>query len=179
MNHPTYGGRVSASTFKNVRWRCHTSVAVPLVRKKDGSLQFCIDFQWLNKYTKKDAYPLPRTQEQIELMVSAKAFLQYQLEVWVFGKLRWQRSLIRYTAFTVGSMGIYKFPWMPFGLCNVPATFQHLMQNCLGKLNLTYTLIYLDSVIVFSCMPEEHLIWLRAVLEGFLEHGLKLKLSKV
>ena len=73
-------------------------------------------------------------------------------------KVKMAEESHQYTAFTVGSMGIYKFLWMPFGLYNVPATFQHLMQNCLGELNLTYTLIYLDSVIVFSHMPEEHLI---------------------
>ena len=62
-----------------------------------------------------------------------------------------------YTAFTVGSLGMYEFLRMPFGLCNAPATFQHLMQNCLGELNLTYTLIYLDDVIVFSDTEAEHL----------------------
>ena len=67
---------------------------------------------------------------------------------------------------------------MPYGLCNAPATFQRLMQNCLGELNLTYALIYLDDVIVFSRTEEEHLIRLRAVFEHFWEHGLKLKPSK-
>ena len=71
----------------------------------------------------------------------------------------------QYTAFTIGSMGIYEFLWMPFGLCNAPTTFQQLMQECLGELNLTYVLIYLDDVIVFSGMPEEHLVHLQAVLE--------------
>ena len=45
--------------------------AVVLVRKKDGSLQFCIDFRRLNAWTKKDAYPLPCMQETMESMVSA------------------------------------------------------------------------------------------------------------
>ena len=54
-------------------------------------------------------------------------------------------------------MGIFEFLRMPYGLCNAPATFQRLMQNCLGELNLTYTLIYLDDVIVFSQTDEEHL----------------------
>ena len=67
---------------------------------------------------------------------------------------------------------------MPFSLCNAPATFQCLMQECLGELNLTYALIYLDDIIIFSSTPEEHLIHLRAMLERFLEHGLKLKPSK-
>ena len=67
---------------------------------------------------------------------------------------------------------------MPYGLCNAPATFQRLMQNCLGELNLTYALIYLDDIIVFSQTEEEHLHRLRVVFACFLEHGLKLKPSK-
>ena len=65
-----------------------------------------------------------------------------------------------------------------FGLCNAPPTFQRLMQNCLGELNLSYCLIYLDDVIVFSEMPEEHLQRMRVVFDHLQEHGLKLKLSK-
>ena len=84
----------------------------------------------------------------------------------------------QYIAFTVGSMGIYEFLCMPYSLCNAPATFQCLMQNCLGELNLTYTLIYLDDVIVYSKTEEEHLVCPHAVLERFMEHGLKLKASK-
>ena len=46
---------------------------------------------------------------------------------------------------------------MPFGLCYALATFQRLMQNCMGELNLIYCLIYLDDLIVFSETAEEHL----------------------
>ena len=63
----------------------------------------------------------------------------------------------QYTAFTLGSMGLYECESMPSGLCNAPPAFQRLMQNCLGELNLTYCLIYLDDMIVFSDTPEEHL----------------------
>ena len=84
----------------------------------------------------------------------------------------------QYTAFTLGSMGLYECESMPFGLCNAPPTFQRLMQNCLGKLNLTYCLIYLDDMIVFSEMPEEHLLRMCVVFNCLREHGLKLKLSK-
>ena len=75
-------------------------------------------------------------------------------------------------------MGVYEFLRMLYRLCNAPATFQRLMQNCLGELNLTYALIYLDDVIVFSRTEEEHLHHLRVVFGWFLEHGLKLKPSK-
>ena len=84
----------------------------------------------------------------------------------------------QYTAFTLGSMGLYECESMPFGLCNAPPTFQRLMQNCLGELNLTYCLIYLDDVIVFSDMPDEHLRRMRVVFNRLCEHGLKLKPSK-
>ena len=67
---------------------------------------------------------------------------------------------------------------MPFGLCNAPATFQHLMQNTLGELNLTYCVIYLDYVIVFSRMEEEHLERLCVVFKRFCKFNLKLKPSK-
>ena len=84
----------------------------------------------------------------------------------------------QYSAFTVGSLGVYEFLRMPYGSCNAPATFQRLMQNCLGELNLTYTLVYLDDVIVYSKMEQDHLRLLQAVFEQFHEHGLKLKPSK-
>ena len=84
----------------------------------------------------------------------------------------------QYTAFTLGSMGLYECESMPFGLCNAPPTFQRLMQNCLGELNLTYCLIYLDDVIVFSHTEEEHLERMRVIFDRLREHGLKLKPSK-
>ena len=95
-----------------------------------------------------------------------------------FWQVKMDEESRQYTAFTVGSMGIYEFLHMPYGLCNAPATFQHLIQNCLGELNLTYALIYLDDVIVNSKTEDEHLVRLRAVLERFMENGLKLKPSK-
>ena len=61
---------------------------------------------------------------------------------------------------------------------NMPATFQCLMQNTLGELNLTYCVIYLDDIIVFGRMEEEHLECLRVVFERFREFNLKLKPSK-
>ena len=52
-------------------------------------------------------------------------------------------------------MGMYEFLHMLYRLCNALAMFQCLMQNCLGELNLTYALIYLDDVIVYSKMEED------------------------
>ena len=84
----------------------------------------------------------------------------------------------QYTAFTMGNLGFYEFTFMPFGLCNAPATFQSLMQIMLGELNLTYCIIHLDDVTVFGCTEKEHLECLHIMFEWFCEFNLKLKLSK-
>ena len=151
--------------------------AMVLIRKKDGGLRFCIDFRWLNARTKKDLCPLPRMQETMESLVGAQFFSTMDLKSG-FWQVKMSEKSWQYIAFTVGSMGIFEFLRMPYGLCNALATFQQLMQNCLGELNLTNALIYLDDVIVFSWTEEDHLIWLWAVFECFWEHGLKLKPSK-
>ena len=67
---------------------------------------------------------------------------------------------------------------MPFGLCNASATFQWLMQNCMGELNLIYCLIYLDNLIMFSQIAEEHLHRLHVVFNWLREYNLKLRPSK-
>ena len=67
---------------------------------------------------------------------------------------------------------------MPSGLTNAPATFQRLMESCLGELHLNWCIIYLDDIIVFSRTPEEHLYRFKAVFEKLKAAGLKLKPSK-
>ena len=151
--------------------------AVVLVRKKNGSLRFCIDFRKLNSLTVKDSHPLPRICETLESLAGAAHFSTFDMNSG-FWQVPMDEESKQYTAFTLGSMGLYECESMPFGLCNAPPTFQRLMQNCLGKLNLTYCLIYLDDVIVFSDTPEEHLRRMHVVFDRLHERGLKLKPSK-
>ena len=151
--------------------------AVILVRKKDGTLCFCMDFCRLNACTKKDSYPLLWIQEALESMVGATHFSMMDFKS-RFCQVKMVPESQQYTAFTVGNLGFYEFSCMPFGLCNTLATFQCLMQNTLGELNLTYCVIYLGNVIVFGRLEEEHLDCLRIVFEHFKEFNLKLKPSK-
>ena len=151
--------------------------AVVLVRKKDGSLCFCIDFRRLNSLTVKDSHPLPHICETLESLVGVAHYTTIDMNSG-FWQVPMDDESKQYTAFTLGSMGLYECESMPFGLCNAPPTFQRLMLNCLGELNLTYCLIYLDDVIIFSKTEEEHLERMRVVSDRFREHGLKLKPSK-
>ena len=151
--------------------------AVVLVRKKDGSLRFCIDFRKLNSLTVKDSHPLPHICETLKSLAGAAHFSTFDMNSG-FWQVPMAEESKQYTAFTLGSMGLYECESMLFGLCNAPPTFQRLMQNCLGELNLTYCLIYLDDVIVFSDTPDEHLRRMCVVFDCLREHGLKLKPSK-
>ena len=154
---------------------CNTVV---LVQKKDGSLWFCIDFHHLNAHLKKDSYPLPRIQEVLESLVGAGHFSCLDLKSG-FWQIKIEDELKQYTAFTVGNLVFFKCNGMAFGLCNALATFQWLMQNCLGKLNLIYCLIYLDDLILFLQTTEEHPHQLCVLIDQLREYNLKLKLSKV
>ena len=140
--------------------------AVVLLRKKDGTLCFCVDFRCLNAWVKKDLYPLPHIQEALESTTGSAHFLSMDFKSG-FWQIKMAPESQQYMAFTVGNLRFYKFTCMPFGLCSAPATFQHLMQNTLGELNLTYCMIYLDDVIIFGCTEEEHLECLHMVFERF------------
>ena len=82
------------------------------------------------------------------------------------------------TAFTMGLLGFWECERMPFGFTNAAATFQRLMESCLGELHLSWCIIYLADIIVFSWTPEEHLVRLQAVCDKLKAAGLKLKPSK-
>ena len=151
--------------------------AIVLVRKKDGSLQFCIDLRKLNECTIKDAYSLPRIEESLDCLNGAQIFSSVDLKSG-YWKVELTKESKAMTAFTVGPLGFYECIRMPFGLTNAPATFQCLMESCLGDMHLNWCIIYLDDVIVFSKTPEEHLERLGGVFQKLREAGLKLKSTK-
>ena len=102
--------------------------AIVLVRKKDGTLRFCIDFRCLNACMKKDSHPIPKCPETMESLVGAWYFSTMDLKS-SFWQVKVSEDSRQYTVFTVDSMGVYEFLRMPYGLCNTPAMFQH-QQKC-------------------------------------------------
>ena len=110
---------------------------VVLVRKKNGKLRLCVDYRMLNSRTVKDSFALPRMEEIFDCLHGAKYFTTidmksgyYQVEMEEVHKER--------SAFTVGSIGFFEYNKMAFGLTNAPATYQRLMQECLGDMNMRY-----------------------------------------
>ena len=151
--------------------------AVVLVHKKDGALRFCIDLRKLNARTIKDAQTLPQIEESLDSLCGAVIFTSLDLKSG-YWQVELDEDSVPYTAFTVGPLGFYECLRMPFGLTNAPATFQRLMENCLGDLHLNWCIIYLDDIIIYSKTQEEHVERLEAVFQKLSAASLKLKPSK-
>ena len=149
---------------------------IVLVRKKDGSTRFCIDFRRVNDLTVKDVFPLPRISDMLAALSGATVFssLDAASGYW---QIPMEESSIPKTAF-ICSEGLYEWLVMPFGLCNAPATFQRVMQNVLAGLLWTECFVYIDDVLVFGRTLAEHNYRLERVLRRMAEHGLLLKASK-
>ena len=148
-----------------------------MVRKKDGSLRFCVDFSQLNAATVKDAHPLPRIDDLLDALHGAKWFSTSDLKSGY-----WQVPITEQdkakTAFRTSSGQLFEFNQVPFGLCNAPATFSRLMDRVLAGLHWETCLFYLDDIIVFSSTWEEHLARLREVFERLRHAKLKLGAAK-
>jgi len=139
----------------------HTA-PVLFVKKKDGSLRLCIDFQGLNKITKKDHYPLPLISDLLDSPSRAKIYSKIDLQhmyhlVWIAPGDEWKTTFhMRY--------GSYEWLVMPFGLTNAPAAFQRFVNTIFADMLDVCVVVYLDDILIYSEDMESHQQHVREVL---------------
>jgi len=153
---------------------------IVLVKKKDGTLRFCVDYRALNKVTVADAFPLPKIDDLLDQLGKCRYFSTLDLKSG-YWQIQVHPSSQAKTAFTTHK-GLFEFRVMPFGLMNAPAAFQRLMQQILSTLDRdgspNFVAVYLDDILIFSETFADHKYHIKQVLQKLEEVNLKLNPKK-
>jgi hypothetical protein len=149
---------------------------VLFVEKKDETQRMCVDYWSFYEVNIKNKYALPRIEDLFDQMKGASMFSKIDLRSG-YHQLRIRESDIPKTAFHTW-YGLYEYTVMPFGLMNVPAYFMYLMNNVFMEYLDKFVVVFIDDILIFSKMEEEHEKHLRLVLEKLRSNQLYAKFSK-
>ncbi|KAH0633386.1 hypothetical protein KY284_036172 [Solanum tuberosum] len=149
---------------------------VLFVKKKDGSLRMCIDYQQLNKLTIKNKYPIPRIDDLFDQLQGASHFSNIDLRSG-YHQLRVRDSDIPKTTFRT-RYGHIELVVMSFGLTIALATFMDLMNIVFKQYLDLFVIVFIDDILIYSKNEEEHVTHLRVFLQTLKDCLLFAKFSK-
>ena len=138
-----------------------------MVQKQDGSMRFCVDFRKINEKTIKDSYPMPLTEDRLNVLSGCEYFSALDMAAG-YWQLKMDEDSIEKTAFT-SHRGLFEFTVMAFGMCNAGASFQRAMDQMMQGLD--HSSPYIDDVLTYSGRFEKHLRDLEELFERFRSVG--------
>lgn len=147
-------------------------------KSRDGSKKFrlVVDFRDLNTKVEQDRFPLPRIEEVLDSLGSAKYFSTLDLYSG-FHQVPLENSSRKYTAFSTQD-GHWQYTRLPFGLNLSPNSFQRMITIALSGLPSHVAFLYIDDIIVVGGSENHHLENLRKVFAKLRQRGLKLNPEK-
>ncbi|GKB16738.1 putative reverse transcriptase domain-containing protein [Tanacetum coccineum] len=149
---------------------------VLFAKKKDGSLQMCIDYRELNKLTVKNRYPLSRIDDLFDQLQGSSVYSKIDLRSG-YHQLRVREEDIPKTAFRT-RYGHYEFQVMPFGLTNALAVFMDLINRVCKPFLDKFVIVFIDDILIYSRNKVEHEGHLKQILELLKKEELYAKFSK-
>jgi len=154
-------------------------IAAPVffIKKKDGLLHLVQDYRALNAVTVKNRYLLPLISKLVSQLRGAQCFIKLDVR-WGFNNVRIKPGDEWKAAFHT-NRGLFKPLVMFFRITNSPATFQTMMNDVFRTVIAEeIVVVYLDDILIFTKMEEEHEQVVRRVLEILMEHKLFLHPEK-
>ena len=151
------------------------SSPVVLVKKKDGTTRFCVDYRHLNQITTKDAFPLPRIDDIYDQLTKATYFTKFDFKAGYF-QVPLDKADRPKTAFSTRD-GHFQFKVLPQGLTNGPPTFQRIVNQILGPSRWKHVLAYIDDIIIYSTDFNEHLRHIEEICSLLCEANFKLNID--